>query len=195
MRLLIMVIGGLIATLIWMLQADDRTQPVAHERAEDEYDDEMQRDVRDASGAPSRPMAGKVAWLPGKRHEILGVASDDPGFERARQWVKVAFDTFCAQAEVSDQRAQAVLRVLYDYQENERLYHEALARAMLHARPTEKDARIEEIRQWTHDNWRDAYERIQDMLTPDQMGIWHEAMGSRIWIELSFYPVVAAIAD
>lgn len=122
------------------------------------------------------------------RHIVI--ASPDTGHARtdeARAWFRDSFERFRRETGMSDERAQAILAVLYDYQENRRLDDELSRQSFRTRPPWEHEAWFDDTLPWGRDISMEAQTRLRALLSSSEHDAWVEIMGSRAWVTLRFH--------
>lgn len=116
-------------------------------------------------------------------HELESV------YER-RMRVAEAFDRFRAETGISDQKAQALLQLMHDYQENFKVFHREWEQAY------RAGDRAHESFLYQAEGWRDAIlteksERLLALLTGDEWRVWvHTVEQANPWVTMRFQPLI-----
>lgn len=156
-----------------------------HQASEPGVRDGSQAAANAPASAPVRPRPA----LPDRPQDI-GIASantGDPRTDEARAWFREAFERFRRETDMPDERAQAVLGVLYDYQENRRLDDELSWQSFRTRPPWEHDAWLDDTMPWRRDISMEAQTRLRALLSSSEYDAWVETMGSRAWVTLRFH--------
>lgn len=106
-----------------------------------------------------------------------------------RAEVVEAFDRFVEETGMSEERARAVMMLLYDYQETVK----TISKPVFGGMPYRDKWRFEFLLRKTGHDRRlvtyEALEAIEEMLTPDEFKAWKRNLADiQVWWRLSYYP-------
>lgn len=116
----------------------------------------------------------------------------DSAYER-RMRLSDTFERFRRESGIPDHRAQELLRILYDLQENFRIYRQQaeVARALPR---WELDRFLYETSQWRWDMQEEANRRLRALLTPAEHRAWRDiVVQANIWFALRYFPMLKAL--
>lgn len=192
-KISLLIIGAAGVVLLWCTSSSQRPErgepevlavaPEEMHRAEDQAaPGRAPVAVTDPASRPELPVTrvdfDRRPWNP--REEL------DTHYRR-RAKVFEGFDRFLEDTGMSDERAQELLMILYDYQENLIAIEREIDRDLRRGDKWELEWRLHATTPLRIEAGMEAYDRVRAMLSPDERRAWKRRMDDRrtqIWATL-----------
>lgn len=119
----------------------------------------------------------------------------DTVYER-RAIVFKAFDRFVEETGISDRKAQQLMMILYDYQENMRLIHESIMEGSEHLNKWQFEMRLRAASVVRYTTGLEIRDRVEEVLSPEEMRAWRRmVLASDIWLKIAGQPMIAPVSS